>query len=110
MASRQGDGVHEGWRRLVVLGGFTLGDGMMFLQGVGGQGGPGEETQQDGRGAGDGQVRPLALGLHAQMGPDLMEGDFQLPAQDKPFQDLVPRVNYSCRKSLLPHGKMLPKL
>ena len=44
---------------------------MMFLQGVGGQGGPGKETQQDGRGTGDGQVGPLALGFHAQMGPHL---------------------------------------
>ena len=61
---------------------------MMLLQGVGGQGGPGEETQQDGRGAGDGQVGPLTLGFHAQMGSHLLKGDFQLPAQDKPLQDL----------------------
>ena len=38
--------------------------------------------------AGDGPVRPLALGLHAQVAPDLLKGNFQLPAQDKPFQDL----------------------
>ena len=37
---------------------------------------------------GNGQVRPLALGLHAQMRPHLLEGDLQLPAQHKPFQDL----------------------
>ena len=55
-----------------------------------------EEPQQDGRGAGDGQIGPLALGLHAQVGthllkepaPYLIRGDLQLPAQDKPFQDL----------------------
>ena len=47
-------------------------------------------------GVGDGQIRPLALGLHAQVGthllkepaPYLIRGDRQLPAQDKPFQDL----------------------
>ena len=79
----------------VVPGGGTLGDGMMFLQSVGGQGGPGEETKQDGGGAGDGEVGPLALGLHAQMGarfleepaPYLIRGDLQLPTQDKPLQD-----------------------
>ena len=37
---------------------------------------------------GNGQIGPLALGLHAQMGAHLLKGDFQLPAQDKPFQDL----------------------
>ena len=67
-----------------------------MLQDVGGQGGPGEEAQQYGRGAGDGQVGPLTLGLHTQVGPDFLEepapylirGDFQLPTQDKPLEDL----------------------
>ena len=88
MAPDQGDGVHEGRRRLVVPGGPALGHGVPFLQRVSGQCGPGKETQQDGRGAGDGLVRPLALGLHAQVGPRLPEGDLQLPAQHKPLQDL----------------------
>ena len=61
---------------------------MLLLQEVGGQGGPGEETQQDGSGAGDGEVRPLVLGLQTQMGSDFLEGDLQLPTQDKPLQDL----------------------
>ena len=39
------------------------------------------------RSTGNGQVRPLALGLHAQVSPHLLKGDLQLPAQDKPFQD-----------------------
>ena len=60
-----------------------------------GQGSPGEEPQQDGCGAGDGQIRPLALGLHTQVGLHLLEepaphwirGDLQLPRQHKPFQD-----------------------
>ena len=41
-----------------------------------------------GRGTGDGEIRPLALCLHTQMGSYLVEGDLQLPAQYKPFQDL----------------------
>ena len=63
---------------------------MLILQGVGGQGGPGEEAQQSRRGAGDGQVGPLALGLHAQMGARFLKGDLELPAQDKLLQDLGP--------------------
>ena len=61
---------------------------MTFLQRVGGQGGPRKETQQGGGGTGDGRVGPLALGLDAQVGAHLLKGDLQLPAQDKPFQDL----------------------
>ena len=38
--------------------------------------------------AGDGEIGPLALCLHTQMGSYLVEGDLQLPAQYKPFQDL----------------------
>ena len=51
-------------------------------------GGPREEPHQDWRSTGNGLVRPLALGLHAQVGPHLLEGDLMLPAQYKPFQDL----------------------
>ena len=89
VAPRQGDGVHEGRRRFVVPSSSAVGHGVAFLQRVGGQGGPGKEAQQDRRGAGDGPVGPLALGLHAQVGPHLLKGDLQLLAQDKPFQDLV---------------------
>ena len=60
---------------LVVPGRPALGHGVPFLQRVGGQGGPGEEPQQGGGGAGDGPVGPLALGLHAQVGPHLLKGD-----------------------------------
>ena len=61
---------------------------MAVLQRVSGQGGPGKDTNQDRSSAGDGLVRPLVLGLHAQMGPHLLEINFQLPAQHKPSQDL----------------------
>ena len=55
--------------------------GCCFCNNVSGQGGPGEEPQQDGCGAGDGQIGPLALGFHAQVGSHLLESNFQLPAQ-----------------------------
>ena len=73
VAPHQGNGLHEGRRRLVIPSGLALGHGVSFLQRVGGQSDPGEDSQQDGRGAGDGQVGPLALGFHAQVGPHLLK-------------------------------------
>ena len=61
---------------------------MMFLQCVGGQGGPREETQHNGRGTSYGRVGSPALGLQSQVGPCFLEGDLQLPTQGKPLQDL----------------------
>ena len=52
------------------------------------QGHEGEQPEQAGRGARDGPVRPLALGLDAEMVADLAEGDLHLPALDEPAQDL----------------------
>src|SRR5215469_8071621 len=46
-----------------------------------------EESKQCRCGAQDGQVRPLALGLHAQMSAYFMKGDFHWPAHHKPLQD-----------------------
>ena len=88
MASHQGDGVDGSRRWFVVPSGPAPNAGPLLLQRVGGQDGKGEEAQQYGRGAGDGKVGPLALGLHTEVGAHLLKGDFQLPAQDKPFQDL----------------------
>src|SRR4051812_4125823 len=39
------------------------------------EGDEGEQRQQDRRGAGDGRVGPLALGLDAEVAPDLFERD-----------------------------------
>ena len=44
------------------------GQGPARQQHVDNYGDPTEETWQDGRGAGDGEGRPLTLGLSAQMG------------------------------------------
>ena len=66
----------------------ALGHGPLFLQQVGRQCNPGKEPHQYRRGAGDGPVGPLTLGFHSQMRPHFLEGDLQLPAQHKPFQDL----------------------
>ena len=47
-----------------------------------------KQSQQGRRGAGNGQIRPLALRLDPQMGPHFVERDLQLPAHDEPLQDL----------------------
>jgi len=47
-----------------------------------------KESQQGRSGAQNSQIRPLALGLDAQMITHLMKGDFDRPAQDKPLHDL----------------------
>ena len=60
----------------------------LLPQQVGGQSYPGEKPHQGRRSAGDGPIGPLALGFHAQVRPSLHEGNFQLPAQHKPFQNL----------------------
>ena len=48
----------------------------------------GKESEQGRSRAQNGQVRPLALGLDAQVRSRFLKGDLQLPAQDKPFEDL----------------------
>ena len=51
-----------------------------------------EETQQERRGARHGAITPLPLGLDAEMAPRFGEGDFHLPALDKPAHDLRGRL------------------
>src|SRR3954468_16710629 len=48
----------------------------------------GEQPEQTRRGARDRLVRPLALGLDAEVVTHVPEGDFHLPALDEPGQDL----------------------
>ena len=74
VAAHQGDGIHEGRRRLGVPSRCGMGRGSLLPQQMGRQSGPGEESQQGRRGAGNGQG-PLALGLHSQVSPHLLEGD-----------------------------------
>ena len=50
-----------------------------------------KEPQESRCGAEDGRLRPLALRLDPQVFAHRMKGDFHLPAQDKPGQDLERR-------------------
>ena len=44
---------------------------------------PRKQAQEQWGGAGNGFIRPLTLGFHAQMTARFFKGDFQLPALDK---------------------------
>ena len=73
------------------------------------QGHDGEQPEQARRGPGDGPVRPLTLGLDAQVdsasplcGPTL-ERDLDLPALDEPVQDLLGRAGR-------PHPRQMAKV
>src|SRR5579859_6823319 len=88
LAAHQRQRIAEGRSGLVVPG--RLPDGQLTAFGVlmGHKRHQREQRQQGGRGPQDGQVRPLALSLHTQVFSDLMQGDFQLPPQDKPLYHL----------------------
>ena len=45
-----------------------------------------EPAKERGGGSGDGSFRPLALGFHAQVSPQLLKGHLDLPPQQIPLQ------------------------
>ncbi|MBP0447742.1 hypothetical protein J8J14_23615 [Roseomonas sp. SSH11] len=61
-----------------------------------------EQREQAWCGAGDGEVRPLALGFDAEVGTanplraSTLERDFQLPVLDEPAQDMFGRTLEIC--------------
>ena len=57
----------------------------LLPQQVSRQGDPGEEPHEGWRCTGNGSVRSLALGLHAQVSLHPLKGGLQLPAQHRPF-------------------------
>jgi hypothetical protein len=90
MTTPQGPTVHTGWLGCVVPGCRLHRHRPPWAQSQGQQGDARAQGQQHGRGAGDGQVRPLALGLQPPMGSGFLTGDLNRPAPDDPRQD-VPR-------------------
>lgn len=85
----QGQGIDESRQRLRIPGSRVRGQFALTDPLVGGEGHQGKQTQESRRAAGDGEVAPLALGFDAQVSPGFVEGDFELPAQDKPRDDLL---------------------
>jgi hypothetical protein len=74
---------------------------------VGPQRDQGDQAEQGRRGAGDCLVRPLTLGLQAEVDARFLEGDLQPPAQHEPLQDLhrlAPRIRTQECLGLKPSG------
>ena len=82
-----GNGIAEGQAGLAVPRG-SPGAGVGIEQLGRPEGRQGIHAQQHGRGAQDGQVGPLPLGLNAVVGAAFLEGDLDLPAPDEPPQDV----------------------
>lgn len=74
VAADEGEGVGDGGAVLAVPGGLAHGGAGVGAAPLGEQGDAGEEVEQGGPGAGDGQGRPLALGLRAKVAANLREG------------------------------------
>ena len=88
LATHQGEGVGEGGGALAYQADCRIGAAGRAELVVGEERHQGEETEQRRGGAGDRTIRPLPLGLDAQVRPHLVEGHFELPAEDEPGEDL----------------------
>src|SRR5215212_5791425 len=83
-----GKSVGEGRARLAVPSVDTDGRAGATVEACRKQGHDREQREQAGRRAGNRPIRPLALGLDAEMVAHFAEGDFHLPALDEPADDL----------------------
>jgi len=89
MLTNEGQRIRKGWQGFGIPSRLTNRKRLSLQQLLSKHRDEGKERQQSGSGAQDRQVRPLALGLHPQMGPHPTRGDFDAPAQNKPLDDLV---------------------
>src|SRR2546421_9270787 len=88
MLTNQCKRIRKGRQGFAIPSRLTNGKGVFPQQLLRKNGHERKECQQGGSGAQNGQIRPLALGLDAQMSTNLVKGDFNCPAQDKPLDDL----------------------
>ena len=88
MLTNQRKRIGKGRQGFAIPGRLTNGKGVLTQELMSKNGHQRKECQQGGGGAQDRQIRPLALGLDAQMSTNLVKGDFHCPAQDKPLDDL----------------------
>ena len=87
VSSDQGDGVGEGRAGFVIpRRGARRHAATLFDQDIRCQRHHAEQAKERGGGSGDGSFRPLALGFHAQVSPQLLKGHLDLPAQQIPLQ------------------------
>jgi hypothetical protein len=90
-ATNEGEGIREGGEGFWVPAGAADGGRGPFRLPVGVEGDEGEQAEQGRGGAANRQLRPLALGLQAEVAAGLFPGHFQLPAQHEPGEDLFGR-------------------
>jgi hypothetical protein len=88
MPTNQGQTVREGWLGFVIPCRYRHRDLLVLAQLQGQHGHQREQCQQDGNGAGDGLVRPLALGFQPEVRAGLFKGHLHRPAHHDPLQDL----------------------
>src|SRR3954447_24327860 len=88
LAADSGERVGEGWALLAIPSSRRDHQTRLEAEPGGQERDQGEQPEQTRRRTGNGQVRPLALGLDAEVVTDVPEGDFHLPALDEPGQDL----------------------
>ena len=87
----QSQRIRKGRQLLRIPGGLLDRQSLPSGMAVGQQSNDGKQCQQGRRDAQDRQVRPLSLGLHAQLSTHFMKSDFDLPASYKPLDDLLGR-------------------
>ena len=82
------EGIRKSWQLLDIPSGLL--NRQLVFPGVdiSKQGDNGEQAQQGGSNAQDGQICPLSLGLHAEVGSCFVESHFDLPTSRKPLDDL----------------------
>src|SRR3954467_528751 len=88
LAADGGERVGEGWALLAIPSSRRDRQTLLEAEPGGQERDQGEQPKQTRRRTGDGQVRPLALGLDAEVVTHVPEGDFHLPALDEPGEDL----------------------
>src|SRR3954467_12718243 len=88
LAADSGERVGEGWALLAIPSSRRDHQTRLEAEPGGQERDQGEQPEQTRRRTGNGQVRPLALGLDAEVVTHVPEGDFHLPALDEPGQDL----------------------
>src|SRR5918994_7463351 len=83
-----GERVAEGWQRFPVPARSPHRQLLVGVQFVGPECDQGEQAKQDRRGAVYGHVRPLPLGLDAEVAADLGECDLDRPTTNEPAEDV----------------------
>ena len=87
VAAHGSDGIGKSRMGFGIPGSLEHGDLVAPGQTRGEKGHPGEQTEQDGAGASDGEIGPLTLGFKTEVSTNFLEGDLDAPTEDEPGED-----------------------